>query len=78
MTRQEHLDWCKQRALGELHYEGYSSEQAIRNAITSMGSDLRKHPETEKHSGLALGMLMLVGGQFKTKADVEKFIGGFN
>lgn len=41
VSRQEHLDWCKQRALE--YVEANSPVQAF----ASMASDLRKHPETE-------------------------------
>jgi hypothetical protein len=38
-TRDEHLAWCKQRALE------YVEHNDLLNAVTSMGSDLDKHPE---------------------------------
>ena len=72
MTRAEHLQWCKDRALE------YTQRGDIKNSITSMMSDLTKHPETKKHSGIQLGMMMLMAGQIKTAYDAEKFIKGFN
>ena len=41
MNRAEHLAWAKQRALQELERSG------IVDALTSMLSDLGKHPEME-------------------------------
>lgn len=41
MTREEHLAWCKARALE------YIERGDVRNGITSMMSDLSKHPETK-------------------------------
>lgn len=38
-TRDEHLEWCKERAFE------YVAEGDLLNAVTSMGSDLDKHPE---------------------------------
>jgi uncharacterized membrane-anchored protein len=38
-TRDEHLEWCKQRA------REYLDAGDLANAVTSMGSDLDKHPE---------------------------------
>jgi uncharacterized membrane-anchored protein len=38
-TRDEHLEWCKQRA------REYLDAGDLLNAVTSMGSDLDKHPE---------------------------------
>ena len=42
MTRAEHLEWCKQRALA------YLPDKPMQ-ALVSMLSDLRKHPELEQH-----------------------------
>ena len=39
MTRDEHLEWCKQRA------REYLARGDVPNAITSMLSDLGKHEE---------------------------------
>jgi hypothetical protein len=52
-TREEHLQWCKDRALE------YLDAGDIVDAITSMASDLDKHPETKPGNAalLALGMM---------------------
>ena len=72
MNRAEHLKWCKKRALE------YVAIGDIQEAVTSMMSDLRKHPETENHAGIELGMLMLMTGQLRSPEDARKFIEGFN
>lgn len=72
MTRAEHVEWCKKRAL-EYVDMGNTSQ-----AWTSMASDLGKHPGTEKHAGLELGMMMLMGGHLSSPAKMRKFILGFN
>ena len=72
MTRQEHMEWCKKRAL---EYINHGDNQS---AITSMLSDLQKHPETEKHAGISLGMMLMMAGQLSTDKQVEDFINGFN
>lgn len=72
MTRQEHLEWCKKRALE------YCDAGDWEQAFASMGSDLRKHPETENHSGIQLGMMMLMAGHLSTPEKMRKFIEGFN
>ena len=72
MTRQEHLQWCKNRALE------YVDAGDLTNALASMGSDLNKHPETRNHAGIQLGMMLMIGGQLSTADDVRKFIEGFN
>lgn len=43
-----------------------------------MASDLRKHPDTEDHAGVQLGMMLMVGGQLNTPAEMRKWINGFN
>ena len=42
ITRQEHLDWCKKRALE------YLNQGDLQQAVASMISDLTKHEETAK------------------------------
>ncbi len=71
MTRVEHLEWCKQRAR-EYRERGDSQE-----AMTSMLSDLRKHPETELMLSFA-GNLMFLAAQEGTTEAARKFIEGFN
>jgi len=72
MTRQEHLDWAKQRALE------YAQRGDIQQAVASMLSDLRKHPELEHHAGGDLGMMLLMSGNMRTGVECEKWIKGFN
>lgn len=70
-TREEHLAWCKQRALE------YVDAGDLVNAVASMGSDLQKHPETHGASTavlLRLGMLYLDQGD---PARVRTWIKGF-
>lgn len=72
MTRKEHLEWCKNRALE------YVESGDCENAVASMLSDLRKHPELEDHMGGKLGMMLLVGGQLGHPDQVRSWIVGFN
>lgn len=72
MNRAEHLAWAKARALE------YADQGDATNALASMGSDLDKHPETKNHSGVQLGVMLAMAGQFRTKADIRRFIEGFN
>lgn len=74
-TRQEHLQFCKDRAME------YVKRGDLIEAVTSMMSDLGKHPETEKSSGGALamlGMLALQQAQAGDRAGVVRYIEGFN
>lgn len=72
MTRDEHLAWCKQRALE------YVDRGEVTDAWGSMASDLGKHPETRNHAAIPLGMMMLVGGHLSTAHVMRRFIEGFN
>lgn len=72
MTRQEHLEWAKQRALE------YADAGDIQNAFASMASDLGKHPELANHFGIQLGMMQLMGGMLNTPAEMRRFIEGLN
>lgn len=72
MNRQAHLEWCKKRALE------YVDNNDLAQAYSSMASDLHKHPETEKHAGIELGMGLVMMGQLNTQEKMRKFIEGFN
>lgn len=72
MTREEHVEWAKQRALQ------YVDSGDLSNAYASMASDLNKHPETEGHSGINLGMMLMMSGHLGTAQEMKKFIEGFN
>ena len=72
MTRAEHLQWAKDRALE------YVDAGDVQNAFASMASDLNKHPETQGHAGLELGMMQLMAGMLSTPAQMRHFIEGFN
>lgn len=72
MNREEHLAWCKKRALE------YVAVGDLSQAYASMASDLGKHPETEGHAAIQLGMMLMMGGQLNTPEEMRKFIEGFN
>ena len=72
MTREEHMAWCKKRALE------YVDAGDLDQAIVSMLSDLRKHPETQDSGGGILAALAIREAQHGTPHSVRKFINGFN
>lgn len=72
VTRQEHLEWCKKRALE------YCDIGDVNQAFASMGSDLGKHPETENHAAIELGMMLLMNGHLSSPDEMAEFIRGFN
>ena len=71
MDRQEHLDWCKKRALQ------YVDSGDLNEGYASMVSDLSKHLETSGHVGISLGIMLLMGGKLNTQHEMRKFIEGF-
>ncbi len=72
MTRQEHIAWCKQRAL---EYLEPGKHYSLQEAVASMGSDLRKHDEVGDMSPLVMLGLFEIG---KGEDAVRKWINGFN
>lgn len=69
MTRDEHLAWCKKRALE------YLDRGDLLNAVTSMGSDLQKHPELRCNA-----FLLMAGALDAQNGDVpavRRWIEGF-
>ena len=72
MKRQEHLDWCKQRAIE------YLNENDLNQAFASMLSDMSKHPETQNHLALELGMTLKLRNHLSTSAEMRNWIEGFN
>ena len=70
-TRAEHLQWCKDRA------NEYLDRGDVANGVTSMMSDLSKHPETALPAGsplVMLGLMACMGGVM----DAKRFVEGFN
>jgi hypothetical protein len=72
MTRDEHMAWCKKRA------HEYLDRGDVPNAVTSMASDLGKHPDTAGHPGIDLGMMLMMTGNLAHPTDARRFIDGFN
>lgn len=70
MSREEHLQWCKDRAME------YWRQGDISNALASMASDLEKHPETRGgHPALiALGLMYVAKFDYD---GVRRWIEGF-
>ena len=71
-SRDEHLTWCKERALE------FVDNNDLAQAFASMGSDLNKHSATKDHPGIQLGMGLLMIGDLGTADKMRKFINGFN
>lgn len=72
VNREEHLQWCKNRALE------YLNTNDTKNAFASFQSDMSKHPETSHHLGLEMGTMLLLGGHLSSTQQVEDWIKGFN
>lgn len=72
MTREEHLAWCKKRALA------YCDTGSPVEGVTSMLSDIRKHSETASETLTSLGMQLMMMGEFSDVGRARRFIEGFN
>jgi hypothetical protein len=71
VTRDEHLAWCKKRALE------YVNLGDLARAVANMASDLKTHPDTDNPAlnGLAtIGMMYVTDGD---KAAVHRWIESF-
>ncbi|KKM07723.1 hypothetical protein LCGC14_1731050 [marine sediment metagenome] len=68
MNRQEHLKWCKQRALE------YVDRNELTQAYTSFISDLGKHDETCDHPAIKMGVGLMMVGNLNTPDEMRKFI----
>jgi hypothetical protein len=70
VTRDEHLEWCKQRA------REYLQRGELANAVASMLSDLGTHPEM-KPCPPELGMVGILFAASNDRTAVSRFIEGF-
>ncbi len=73
MNRQEHVQWCKNRALEYLKPGPYYS---LQKAVASMASDMTKHPDTQS----AIAIMGMIGVMEIARGEdaVRKWITGFN
>ncbi len=72
MTRAEHLQWCKDRALE------YVEMGDLDQAMASMLSNLGKHVDTQGHPGSQIMLMKKVCGHLGTGQEMRTFINGFN
>jgi hypothetical protein len=72
MTRAEHLQWAKDRALE------YADRGEVSEAMASLASDLGKHPDTAAHPAIELMVMLAMGGHLSQPGELRKFIEGFN
>ena len=70
-TREEHLEWCKQRA------REYCDRGDSASALTLMFSDLGEHPETANHIGIKLGLMLIAAGNSSNKSAVLRHVNGY-
>ena len=70
MTREEHLDWCKERA------NEYLDRGDVVNGIASMLSDLNKHSETRTIGAATTPSAMLCAVN-RDMDGARRFVNGF-
>jgi hypothetical protein len=71
MTRTEHLEWAKKRAIE------YVDKGELSSAYASFVSDMGKHDGTRGHVSLAMGLQLQLMGQLETAEEMRKFINDF-
>lgn len=67
-TREDHLKWCKERAME------YVNNGDVQQGVTSMLSDLGKHPDTK--SSVSFGVMISMTVHDRDSA--KRFVEGFN
>lgn len=72
-TREEHIKWCIERAIAEMDFDGQTPQ-----ALISMASDLRKHPETNSRVLIDLCMMQLLINPNPSRQQVIDFLKGFH
>jgi hypothetical protein len=72
VSRTEHLEWCKERALV------YVDAGDLQSAYVSLVSDLQKHEGTRQHVAIELGMALMMGGHLDSEIAMRNFIEGCN
>jgi hypothetical protein len=72
MTRKEHIDWAKERALE------YADSGDLQGAFASFQSDMAKHDETRNHITLPLFSQLYIGEHLNTPEKMRDCIEGFN
>jgi hypothetical protein len=70
MTRDEHMEWAKKRALEYCDFGDYVG------ALSSFCSDLQKHAETHNHPAIEHGFQQVYNGLISNCEQMRKFIGG--
>jgi hypothetical protein len=68
-TREEHLEWCKERA------RVYLNAGDLANAVASMASDMQSHPECGVNDYLVMAAMLHVTN-YDTVA-VRRWVEGF-
>lgn len=72
MTKQqEHLAWCKERALA------YVEAGDPAQALASFFGDLLSRAETSTHPAIVLGASLMFQGLLSTPEQVAEYINGF-
>ena len=81
ITRAEHIQWCKDRAIQEYDYgvQTVDHDKGVYGVIASLASDLGKHSETQSSVMIAVMGIQLHGiGNFHDRAAIMKWINDFN
>jgi hypothetical protein len=71
LTRDEHLAWCKRRALE------YVDADDLTHAVASMASDLKTYPDTDNPALNGLVMIRMMYVTDGDKAAVQRWIEAF-
>lgn len=71
-TREEHLAWCKERALE------YIDRGQVLEGLASMMSDMSKHPETHAPALDQMTVGLMLVGALSTPEEARRHIEGYH
>lgn len=68
VSRADHIAWCQRRALD------FVDIGDLAQALASLQSDLRKHPNTAGHPAIVSGMVLVQAGKLRSPGAMRAFI----
>lgn len=71
MTRDEHMQWAKKRAINYI-----DTGMDLDEVMTGFHMDLKRHDELANHAAIELGFMQQMSGLLNTKEEIIKWIEG--
>ncbi len=72
MTRDEHIKWCKARALALVETGD------LGHTFGRLMNDINNHPKTQGHVVITRGLTLMMTGRLDTQAEMRELIKGLD